>query len=109
MNGLLYMDRAKMIAKDEFVVQVKDKRIEKLQSAMYLERETMELLLTQKILAEKRAAEKKLEAERSSCWPEANRRAASSGGLSSCIRYALQRLIDCFPHKYRLVARDLDV
>ncbi len=66
-SGLLYMERAKVIAKYEFAMQMKDATIEKLRSKLYLDHDTLELMLTQKILAEKRQAEKQLEMEKASC------------------------------------------
>ncbi len=85
-NGLLYMERAKVIAKYSFVLQKKDESFEQMRSEYNVERESLELMLTQKILAEKRLAERQLEMER-----------------DSCIYRALYSFKNLFGYRYRLI------
>ncbi len=66
-NGLLYYEQMKIASKYNFALEQKDRKIQKLTRALNLEVEGSELLIAQKILAEKKAAEQQLEKERYSC------------------------------------------
>lgn len=66
-NGLIYYEQMKMAAKYNFAIEQKDKKIQKLTRTLNLEIEGSELLIAQKILAEKKAAEEKLEREKYVC------------------------------------------
>ncbi len=66
-NGLIYYEQMKMAAKYNFALEQKDKKIQKLTRTLNLEMEGSELLMAQKILAEKKAAEEQLERDRYSC------------------------------------------
>jgi len=66
-NGLLYYEQMKMAAKYNFAIEQKDRKIQKLTRTLNLEMESSELLIAQKILAEKKAAEIQLERDRYIC------------------------------------------
>ncbi len=66
-NGLIYYEQMKMAAKYNFAIEQKDRKIQKLTRTLNLEMEGSELLMAQKILAEKKRAEEQLEKERYIC------------------------------------------
>lgn len=66
-SGLIYYENMKMAAKYNFALEEKDRKIQKLTRTLNLEIEGNELLMAQKILAEKKAAERQLESDKYIC------------------------------------------
>ena len=66
-SGLIYMEEMKLVTKYSFMLEERDKKIQKLTRALNLEKEETELLLAQRILEEKKKTEKQLEREKYSC------------------------------------------
>lgn len=66
-NGLLYYEQMKIAAKYNFALEERDRKIQRLTRSLNLEIEGNELLIAQKILAEKKAAEENLKRNRYSC------------------------------------------
>lgn len=66
-HGLIYIEEMKFVAKYTYAIEERDRKIKKLTRQLNLEMEDNELLMAQKILAEKKAAEKQLERDRHIC------------------------------------------
>lgn len=66
-NSLIYHEEMKIVAKYTYAIEEKDKKIQKLTRSLNLEIEENELLLAQRILAEKRSIERQLEMEKHTC------------------------------------------
>jgi predicted HTH transcriptional regulator len=66
-NGLIYYEQMKMAAKYNFAIEERDRKIKRLTRTLNLEMEESELLIAQKILAEKKAAEELLAKARHTC------------------------------------------